>query len=164
MAAVGQRDDRFGTTGSEPLRGFGIDTDTYFHAAVDVDDVHEGELGLLVLGGRRRRLGGGWCCASAFGSSPRSSFWAGEGGASAAGIAPTVGVGLAPLEGVWPVLDLLGASLDLGGLCLAVRFGGGLAAGGALAAAALSRAERRPDMFVCSLTFREEWEGHKAMA
>ena len=34
-----------------------------------------------------------------------------------------------------------------------VRFGGGLAAGGALAAAALSRAERRPDMFVCSLTF-----------
>ena len=41
------------------------------------------------------------------------------------------------------------------GLCLAVRFGAGLAAGGALAAAALSRAERRPDMFVCSLTFRE---------
>ena len=71
---------------------------------------------------------------------------------------------MAPLEGVWPVLDLLGASLDLGGLVLAVRFGGGLAAGGALAAAALSRAERRPDMFVCSLTFREEWEGHKAMA
>ena len=51
-------------------------------------------------------------------------------------IAPTVGVGLAPLEGVWPVLDLLGAPLDLGGLCLAVRFGGGLAAGGALVAAA----------------------------
>ena len=42
---------------------------------------------------------------------------------------------------------------------MAVRFGAGLAAGGALAAAALSRAERRPDMFVCSLTFREEWEG-----
>ena len=38
---------------------------------------------------------------------------------------------------------------------MAVRFGAGLAAGGALAAAARSRAERRPDMFVCSLTFRE---------
>ena len=53
---------------------------------------------------------------------------------------------------------------DLGSLCLAVRFGAGLAAGGALAAAALSRAERRPDMFVCSLTFSRGVEGHKAMA
>ena len=86
--------------------------DAYFHTADDVDDVHEDELGLLVVGGRRRRLGGGWSCASA----------------------------------------------------LAVRFGAGLAAGGALPAAALSRAERRPDMFCVFFDFSRGSGKVKTMA
>ena len=98
-----------------------------------------------MLGQFRRGWGGGLACASAFtvfGSSSRACFSLGEGGTAAAGAAPTAGMGLSPLMGLSAVLVFLEPPWVLGGFLAVLRFGAGLAAGAASAAAALRARER----------------------